>query len=97
MIVCLILEKVQGITVDNASANTSFLQHLSTKIENFDFENQHFRCIAHIMNLGVQDMLKELKIQPEVVQEENSDDSDIENEDYSTPLSRLRSLINKKK
>lgn len=49
------------------------------------------------MNLGVQDMLKELKIQPEVVQEENSDDSDIENEDYSTPLSRLRSLIKKKK
>lgn len=47
------------------------------------------------MNLGVQDMLKELKIQPEVVQEENSDDSDIENEDYSTPLSRLRSLIKK--
>lgn len=57
-----IQRKIQGITLDNAAANTTFIQELSILINNentaFDIENQHFRCFAHIINLAVQDILK---------------------------------------
>ncbi|XP_043474359.1 uncharacterized protein LOC122506311 [Leptopilina heterotoma] len=55
-------EKIAGITVDNASANTTFMRELSHLIPNFDCIDQHFRCYAHVLNLSVQDMLKVLKI-----------------------------------
>jgi len=49
-----------GITLDNASNNTTFMQSLSTwsinKSLSFD-EDFHFRCFAHIINLGVQEAL----------------------------------------
>lgn len=60
-----IQEKVQGITMDNASANTTFMSELKILMDNagfcFDNINQHFRCFAHIMNLGVQDINKLMK------------------------------------
>ncbi|XP_057335436.1 uncharacterized protein LOC130674183 [Microplitis mediator] len=52
--------KIQGITVDNASANTRFMIELQKLLSSFDSENQYFQCMAHIFNLGVQDMLKNL-------------------------------------
>lgn len=55
--------KVQGITVDNASANTKFMTELEKLLLDFDAENQHFQCMAHILNLGVQDLMKNLKLQ----------------------------------
>lgn len=62
-----IQDKVQGITVDNASANTTFIRELDVlmKKEKIDFniEDQHFRCFSHIMNLGVQDVLKLINIE----------------------------------
>ena len=51
-----IQKKVQGITVDNASANTTFMHELSLLFQKDDLnlkENQHFRCLAHVINLGV--------------------------------------------
>ena len=64
-----IQEKVQGITLDNASANTSFIRQLGTlmRSENieFDVEDQHFRCFSHIINLAVQDILKLIKFDVE--------------------------------
>ena len=49
-----------GITLYNASNNTTFIQSLSTwsinKSLSFD-EDFHFRCFAHIINLGVQEAL----------------------------------------
>ena len=49
-----------GVTLDNASNNTTFMQSLSTwsinKSLSFD-EDFHFRCFAHIINLGVQEAL----------------------------------------
>ncbi|CAH2234311.1 jg8282 [Pararge aegeria aegeria] len=58
-----IIDKIQGITVDNATANTKFMYELGKQLPpHFDSDNQHFRCFAHILNLGVQDLLKTLAL-----------------------------------
>ena len=76
-----IQNKVQGITLDNASANTSFIRELGILMENekinFDVEDQHFRCFSHIMNLAVQDVLKLIKVNVD----ENSRNTHHESED----------------
>lgn len=55
-------EKIAGITVDNASANTTFMQELSDLIPEFDSVDCHFRCLAHVLNLAAQDLLKSLNL-----------------------------------
>jgi len=44
-----------GVTTDNTSNNLTFVDELS--------KENHFRCFAHVINLSVQEALKELKIQ----------------------------------
>lgn len=44
-----IADKIQGITVDNAIANTKFVYELGKLLPNFDSDNQHFRCIAYFI------------------------------------------------
>ncbi|CAH0559358.1 unnamed protein product [Brassicogethes aeneus] len=99
-----LLNKIQGITVDNASVNTKFLEKFQEIMEKngktFNAENQHFRCFAHILNLGVQDILKLLK-QDEEKDEEMDDDTDqfyVEEEktyENMPPITRLRTLFKK--
>ena len=61
-----IQHKIQGITMDNASANTTFIKELSvlltSKNIDFDADDHHFRCFPHILNLAVQDVLKLLNV-----------------------------------
>lgn len=58
-------EKIQGITLDNAAANTTFVKELAKLITsagiNFDASDNHFRCFGHILNLGAQDLMRVLK------------------------------------
>ncbi|KAJ6648390.1 putative AC transposase, partial [Pseudolycoriella hygida] len=53
------LDKIISITVDNASSNDTFFDQLE---DIFDIlaDDQHIRCLAHIINLAAQDMLKSL-------------------------------------
>ena len=51
-----------GVTTDNASNNLTFINELSNENVFFKKEN-HFRCFAHVINLSVQEALKELKKQ----------------------------------
>jgi hypothetical protein len=51
-----------GVTTDNASNNLTFIDELSKENVFFEKEN-HFRCFAHVINLSVQEALKELQIQ----------------------------------
>lgn len=96
-----LVEKVQGITVDNAAANTTFMFELAKLMPNFHFEDQHFRCIAHILNLGIQDLMKTLTLKSDIPTEDDiSEDEDQENleeiiEDSSTATMKLRSVISK--
>jgi hypothetical protein len=63
-----ILTKIQAITTDSASNNFTFAQHLENACQirgiQFQAKNFHVRCLAHVMNLAVQDFLEELKSQP---------------------------------
>lgn len=54
------LDKIVSITVDNASSNDTFFDELE---DVFDIlgDDQHIRCLAHIINLAAQDVLKSLK------------------------------------
>lgn len=102
-----ILHKIQGITVDNASANTNFLEELQKimldKGYKFDAKDQHFRCFAHILNLGVQDILKLLKGNVETEKEDDDDDEETDKYDddddetivNSPPIIKLRRLFKK--
>ncbi|CAB5217264.1 unnamed protein product, partial [Rhizophagus irregularis] len=60
-----ILAKVFAVTSDNASNNITFMKHLEDVChkENIFFNaiNSHCRCLAHIINLVVQEILKQLK------------------------------------
>ncbi|CAG9814001.1 unnamed protein product [Phaedon cochleariae] len=107
-------QKIQGITVDNVSANTLFMSELSKIIHEkhgklFDEEDQHFRCIAHVLNLAVQDLLKILKIENDgadaeieadtedeemEIENENCDDEEDTNVDTS-PVLKIRALCKK--
>lgn len=97
-----IASKIQGITLDNAASNTTFISELKTLLQesdiSFNTDDQHFRCFAHILNLGVQDILKLLQHDADQSQE-SSEDSDSEcSDDESTihsPVLKLRLCIRK--
>lgn len=89
-----ILDKIQGVTVDNASVNTTFLAQfqsiLRDKGVNFNATDQHFRCFAHILNLGVQDTLKFLRIKNEK-RDKLTIDCDERNQNCSDDVENLSS------
>lgn len=76
-----VLHKISGITLDNVSANSTFIEELVKILKSkgiyLNLKDIHFRCMSHILNLGVQDMLNLIKIE---VKKPNLDDYDIENE-----------------
>lgn len=77
-----IQDKIQGITLDNAAANTTFIQelHLLLKKENLNVnvnhEDLHFRCFAHIINLAVQDILKLMNVEINNSEDISSEDGE---------------------
>lgn len=60
------LSKVMGITMDNVSSNDTFMEHLEAKgievMTNVSAANNRVRCLTHILNLSVQDILDSLKV-----------------------------------
>ncbi len=53
------------ITADNAANNNTFLKEIESfchkKEIKFDHKKNHIRCLAHIINLTVQEILKDIK------------------------------------
>lgn len=68
--------KILGITVDNATNNDTFFHWLEE--HGIAVDVSQIRCLAHIMNLSVQDMLKCLKapFAEESTEEDTFDDED---------------------
>jgi len=93
-----ILDKIMGITLDNAASNTTFITEFEKLMKNnslnFDREKQHFCRFAHIINLAMQDSLKRLLIE-ETFENEINNDEDYESD--KTPVLKLRSIFIKLK
>ena len=56
--------QILAVTTDNASNNITFLQEVAIELADsikFDNNNQHVRCLAYIINLAAQEVLKSLK------------------------------------
>jgi len=91
--------KCGGITVDNAAANTTFMEELQVLMEEndiyFDAKQQHFRCFAHILNLGVQDTLKLVKLQDMTCDNDYNKDEKVEDNtnDEQSCLIKLREIF----
>ena len=70
-----------GITTDSASNNNTFIYALSDACaeENITFsaKNNHVRCLAHVMNLAVQQLLSALKASA-------VNENELLNDDYDT-------------
>lgn len=98
--------------MDNVASNTVFIRELQLILQNenidFDCEDCHFRCFTHILNLGVQDMLRELQLDDQ--EETNSDCSEnednvathththtIHNDTFNNPIKKIRALFLKLK
>lgn len=99
-------------TLDNTASNATLMRELVKLLPNKDLSavDIHFKCFAHILNLGAQDFLKELKLVNDRDQEEDSeiddeDDSEMENKIHITteemneesPVKKLRALFIKLK
>ena len=97
-----ISEKIVGITLDNVSANTTFIEELEkilkSKSIEFDKEDQHFRCLAHIINLGVQDLLQLLEIDLEnhdILDNDDSESSDDDEDEINLDDNRILNIVKK--
>ena len=97
-----ISEKIVGITLDNVSANTTFIEELekilTSKSIEFDKEDQHFRCLAHIINLGVQDLLQLLEIDLEnqdILDKDDSESSDDDEDEINLDDNRILNIVKK--
>lgn len=102
--------KLQGITLDNAANNTTFINELKILFDQegiqFVAKDKHFKCLAHVFNLGVQDFLKELDLQEDNEEEEFESEDDehesilreeLENNKRLQPIAKLRKLFIKLK
>ena len=88
--------------MDNAASNTTFIRELQLILHNeyidFSCEDCHFRCFAHILNLGVQDMLSKLKLndleEDKETDSEDEDNSATENDDtFNNPIKKIKDLF----
>lgn len=78
------LSKVMAITMDNVESNSTFMDH--TKIygievqTNFSSHGNRVRCLAHVLNLGVQDIMTSLSIKKAADTDEPDDEADLYDE-----------------
>jgi hypothetical protein len=98
-----ILSKVLGITTDNASNNNTLLDCFRGVCHSrcivFDKEEQHMRCMAHIVNLAVQALLRELRVEIPDADPSLDDGDDDDVDDEAAPsgqwscITKLRRLV----
>ncbi|RPD63273.1 hypothetical protein L227DRAFT_608541 [Lentinus tigrinus ALCF2SS1-6] len=53
--------KICGVTVDNATNNTTMLMHMTTLISGFWGVKVHVRCFSHILNIVLKGILLQFK------------------------------------
>jgi hypothetical protein len=94
-----ILHKLLGVTTDNAANNNTLLACLERVCHDrgivFDKSEQHVRCVAHVVNLAVQALLRELGTDASDGESSpNSGDSDAVMQAGKLPcIAQLRRLV----
>lgn len=77
----IVLSKVMAITMDNVESNSTFMEHMKIYgIEvqtNFSSYGNRVRCLAHVLNLGVQDIMTSLSINKAAYTDEPDDEADL--------------------
>jgi hypothetical protein len=100
---------ILSITRDNASNNDTLLEHftslvgphgnaiipLSPSAHIFSVEDGDVRCLAHVINLAVQSMLKDLRIDETEYTHTMDKDEALPEGGYPTLLAKVRRLIRK--
>ncbi|GBB87371.1 hypothetical protein RclHR1_13820001 [Rhizophagus clarus] len=75
-----ILTKIFAVTSDNTSNNITFMKYLENTCQrkniSFNATNSHCQCLAHIINLVVQEILKQVKAGEAQIEDEIMDDMD---------------------
>ena len=84
-----IADKIIGITLDNTSSNLKFIRELGKKLKEinikFCYIEQHFKCLSHVLNLAVHDVLKLISVNIfESTDDEDNDDNDSHDEIYDS-------------
>src|SRR5262249_1836596 len=91
-----VLHKLLAITTDNATNNNTFLRSLEEKCRgwgiSFDRKSRHVRCMAHIINLAVNDFLDKLNSSPKE-SEDAYDERYIPDAQSAGFMPRLRKLV----
>ena len=93
-----LLKKIGGITVDNASSNNTFFDNLndllhSEDVLDFNKTLDHYRCLAHILNLG--DTLKFLRFRAEEESSESNSETELESDVLDEDVNEVTDLITK--
>ena len=57
-----LIEHIRATTTDNASTNTKMLSLLARSLPGFHAKDDHIRCMAHVINLAVQELLSHLRV-----------------------------------
>ncbi|CAB5370661.1 unnamed protein product [Rhizophagus irregularis] len=74
------LFQILAVTSDNASNNLTFMKYLENTCQreniSFDAINSHFQCLAHIINLVVQEILKQVKASEAQTEDDIMDNMD---------------------
>jgi len=95
-----IRESINCITADNAVVNDGKIFDLELKMQDWSQEDGEIRCLAHVLNLAAQTVLKTLKSEAEEREvglvSDDCDDSGHNNEvDPATSLRKLRQIVAK--
>jgi len=95
-----IRESINCITADNAVVNDGIFLDLELEMQDWSQEDGQIRCLAHVLNLAAQTVLKTLRSEAEQrevdLASDDCDDSGHNNEvDPATSLRKLRQIVAK--
>ena len=85
------LGHIRAITTDSASVNIKMIQILEKSLKSFNATDAHIRCMAHVINLGAQKLLDNLKAT--ATDNETMDENSIAPPDISGVLWRVRRIV----
>ena len=92
------LIQILAVTTDNASNNITFLHNLSSELSiqniEFDYLNQHVRCLAHVINLAAQQALNSLRAVSNTNEDEFLDENENNNEQITGETANILHKVN---